>query len=415
MKLRRFVRTATLTGAALAAPLWLAATVRAQNCGIGTSYCAATTNSTGQAASLVINGSAAGGAGGALSLAASGIPNSAGLFFHGSSAVAVPFGNGLRCVGGSTQRTPISLASSGAASWTLATDAFAPGSTRRFQYWFRDVLAAPGFSNFSDAVAVTFTGGGCDHMGLNVVSPSSAAEGDLLQASGAGLGSDPDDLCVMLVSGGDISFARAQSANGVGLSLSVEAIAPGMTAGQVQVMRGDGVRGALSGLPPGIVQVGDAWTWRGQAGNAMALASTPVALTGGPAPAAGPLGSGPCNSVWGTLASDGTVRIKIPGGATCPAGAQLQVRFEGRYGGAGWVGWEMQQALQTTAPLGTCECATRLCAAIQAAFFQQHGVLLPCSTTPLGPCNTNPDVELTFVPPNFGVWDAAFVQIRICP
>ncbi len=82
-----------------------------------------------------------------------------GLFFYGSQAISVPFGDGTRCAGGSVFRLfpPASTDPSGRA--TRAVDLSAPpagsgagqiqpGSTWYFQFWFRDPQG-PGGSGFN--------------------------------------------------------------------------------------------------------------------------------------------------------------------------------------------------------------------------------------------------------------------------
>lgn len=412
MELHRIIPRTAIAGALLAIALMSGASLNAQNCAVGSSYCAATPNSTGQPASLAVVGSAVGGPGGALSLAVSSAPNTAGLFFHGPNAVQIPFGAGFRCVGGTIQRTPATIATGGAASWTLATDAFAPGSTRRFQYWFRDPSGGPGGSNFSDAVAVTFSGGGCDHMGLNVVTPTSAAAGSILQASGAGLGNDPDDLCVMLVNGNQRALSRATAANSTSMALQVNVIPAAMTSGQVMVMRGAGDSSVPTGLPSDVTLPVPAWTWRGEELNAAASSSTSVALS-----PTFPLG--PCQYYWGTVGSDGALRITLPGGSTCPPGATITMQLDAGYEtGAGLfdqVSFDYAASYQSSITLDPCQCAQRICAVYQQAFFQQKSIFLPCTTSVTGPCNTNPAVTITFISPNFTSWTYGDVYVSICP
>ena len=97
--------------------------------------------------------------------------NVVGIVFMGASAVpATPFGNGLRCVGPPTFRlAPRSTGSGGAFSygpglieWVkthLAPAAWiTPGSTWRFQGWFRDPSGPCGLGfNLSNALEVQFT------------------------------------------------------------------------------------------------------------------------------------------------------------------------------------------------------------------------------------------------------------------
>lgn len=102
------------------------------------------------------------GAGGALSatgaasmtldtllLTGAGMPNSTALYFQGTTPVAggigQPFGDGLRCVGGSVRRIAITQNTNGASAYpspgappiTVAGSVIAPG-TRHYQIWYRN-------------------------------------------------------------------------------------------------------------------------------------------------------------------------------------------------------------------------------------------------------------------------------------
>ena len=91
-------------------------------------------------------------------------PNQFGLFYIGQNAVNLPFGDGRRCVGGTTRRLTLSMAS-GAGVLTQppgivagANGSIAAGDTRRLQAWYRDPQGPCGSTfNLSDAIAVTFT------------------------------------------------------------------------------------------------------------------------------------------------------------------------------------------------------------------------------------------------------------------
>jgi hypothetical protein len=103
----------------------------------------------------------------ALTLNASGAPPlKNGLFFYGSAQVNLPWGDGLRCVGGSLQRLAVlQTDASGAASCPLdftqpplssGPHALLPGSVWNFQFYFRDPLGGPAGWNSSDALEVGF-------------------------------------------------------------------------------------------------------------------------------------------------------------------------------------------------------------------------------------------------------------------
>jgi len=92
------------------------------------------------------------------------VPSQFGVFYYGTTAIQIPFGDGYRCVGGSTFRFPPQLVGGLGDTW-LAPDLTNPpqpsgqvtvGSTWRYQFWYRDPNGASGF-NLTDALAATFT------------------------------------------------------------------------------------------------------------------------------------------------------------------------------------------------------------------------------------------------------------------
>lgn len=84
-------------------------------------------------------------------------PSQPGLFFQGLNAVGggqgTPFGDGLRCAGGGLLRIQVRIASaSGDAHTTIPIPPLAqvqPGSTRRYQWWYRDPVAGPCGNGFN--------------------------------------------------------------------------------------------------------------------------------------------------------------------------------------------------------------------------------------------------------------------------
>ena len=123
------------------------------------SYCTSTANSNGTFASIHIMGSES------ISMNAMTLearhcpPGKAGIFYYGTAAVQVPFGDGFRCAGGSVSRLrPVVIVDpAGFAQLTPDFEAAPLGSgpgmvvagdTRYFQYWFRDP-AGPGGSGFN--------------------------------------------------------------------------------------------------------------------------------------------------------------------------------------------------------------------------------------------------------------------------
>ena len=91
-------------------------------------------------------------------------PLRAGIFYYGPQQIQVPFGNGVRCVGGSLFRLPVVITdNSGAASHAMdftnppqAAGQILPGSIWQFQFWFRDTLAGGAEFNLSDGLEVQF-------------------------------------------------------------------------------------------------------------------------------------------------------------------------------------------------------------------------------------------------------------------
>jgi len=134
-------------------------------CPVPAIYCVGAANSTGPGARIGWSGATSVSANG-LQLSVSGAtPSTSGIFFYAANSIAAqPFRNGFLCIGGGILRLPlVATSASGAAS--LALDLNAPpapqgqitaGSAWSFQFWYRDSVAAPGFSNTSDALRVTF-------------------------------------------------------------------------------------------------------------------------------------------------------------------------------------------------------------------------------------------------------------------
>ena len=128
-------------------------------------YCEGLHNSTGARGRISWSGSTSYSAN-SLSLTASGLPSQQfGLFFYGPNQIRVPFGNGLRCVGGGAYRlNPPQLsdsfgATSKTADFSIAPMAqgpgmIAPGSRWNFQHWYRDPAGGGSNFNLTDALTV---------------------------------------------------------------------------------------------------------------------------------------------------------------------------------------------------------------------------------------------------------------------
>ncbi len=131
---------------------------------IGSNYCTSVAGSSGVPAHISATGSASVAAN-ELQLHAVGLPMTQnGIFLYGPNAIQTPFAGGFLCVGGGIQRLlpPLNSGASGSIQRVLDLTAppasagpFAilPGSTWRFQAWFRDPAT---ISNLTDGLAIAF-------------------------------------------------------------------------------------------------------------------------------------------------------------------------------------------------------------------------------------------------------------------
>ena len=127
---------------------------------IVTRYCPASANSSGAAARIDWRGSTVLAQDSFELEASGGPPQQPGVFYFGPNQIAMPFGNGMRCVGGSTVRVPpVQLDAAGVAHSELPLVNFPqllPASTYNFQFWFRDPAAGGAFFDLSDAIQIRF-------------------------------------------------------------------------------------------------------------------------------------------------------------------------------------------------------------------------------------------------------------------
>jgi len=137
----------------------------------GTSFCTATTNSSGAPAMITASGSASVGKND-FSLAVETLPAGApGIFFYGTAQLELPFGNGLRCVGGTVFQLWPPTGADSAGRMTRSVDLTQPpggiagggqvqaGATWNFQAWFREpgmIAGANAGFDLSDGLEVTF-------------------------------------------------------------------------------------------------------------------------------------------------------------------------------------------------------------------------------------------------------------------
>ena len=121
-------------------------------CAAPSRYCIAATNSSGAGASLGWAGTPSIVAGSFALLVQSAASSMPGAFYYGSGPLQLPFGDGFRCVGGTSWRLSVQTTdAAGAATRALdlsSAPGIAVGVTRYFQFWFRDP-AGPGGSGFN--------------------------------------------------------------------------------------------------------------------------------------------------------------------------------------------------------------------------------------------------------------------------
>ena len=132
-------------------------------CGPVVNYCLTSPNSVGSGSVMSSNGSASVAANDLVLLASGGPANQPGLFYYGNTQTQLPFGNGFRCVGGTTVRLPVANADGGGnAARALdlqnlpGASVISAGDTVNFQYWYRDPAGGGAFFNLSDALTATF-------------------------------------------------------------------------------------------------------------------------------------------------------------------------------------------------------------------------------------------------------------------
>jgi hypothetical protein len=86
-----------------------------------------------------------------------------GLLYQGNSGpwFMVPFGDGLRCVGGGIVRLETLFAGlDGRVTSTVEVPAlggFGPGDTKYYQFWYRDTLGACAVGSFNTTNAIEIT------------------------------------------------------------------------------------------------------------------------------------------------------------------------------------------------------------------------------------------------------------------
>jgi len=131
------------------------------------SFCDTSPDSTGSGAIIGASGSASVAANDFTLLVHGAAASEFGLFFYGTEQVRLPFGDGLRCVGGAVFRLHPPQTTDGLGFASRRVDftqppaasgpgAIAAGSLWNFQFWFRDPAAGGAGFNLSDGLAAIF-------------------------------------------------------------------------------------------------------------------------------------------------------------------------------------------------------------------------------------------------------------------
>lgn len=130
-------------------------------CGDISHYCATSPNSFGTGA-LILHSGSVNVSDNNLVLVSILCPfNQFGVFYFGNNQLNVPFGNGVRCVGGGIRRLHVvntGVSGSAASIVDLQNPLYgiSGGVTKNFQFWFRDPVAGGENFNLSDALSIQF-------------------------------------------------------------------------------------------------------------------------------------------------------------------------------------------------------------------------------------------------------------------
>ncbi len=128
-------------------------------------YCETSPNSVGSGARISGTGSGSLAANDLVLNVSGALPNQFGLFFYGPEIREIPFGAGVRCIGGGFFRLNPALLSDASGNYIRPLDntlppmnagagQLLPGFVWRFQLWYRDPPGGQGGFNLSDALAV---------------------------------------------------------------------------------------------------------------------------------------------------------------------------------------------------------------------------------------------------------------------
>ena len=89
-------------------------------------------------------------------------PGVNGIFYLGNTQIQLPFGEGFRCIGGTTPRISPGVTTDGAGQVSLELDFTLPYGTHvqgggpgvNYQFYYRDLAGGPAGFNLSDALRV---------------------------------------------------------------------------------------------------------------------------------------------------------------------------------------------------------------------------------------------------------------------
>ncbi len=135
--------------------------------GLVQAYCQTAPNSNGNGARIDSNGATSVSANALTLLVTGAAANQSGLFYYGPNETQIPFGDGFRCVGGTTFRLlPVATTDSfGDAQhhWNMTLPPsdvgpgqVNPGDTWKTQFWYRDIPFGGAGFNFSNGLSITF-------------------------------------------------------------------------------------------------------------------------------------------------------------------------------------------------------------------------------------------------------------------
>jgi len=133
-------------------------------CPAPTTYCTTSPNSVGSGAEIGFAGTTSLAANDLVLTVQGGPPDQFALFYYGPNQISIPFGEGVRCVGGGIFRLNV-VQFDMFGNGTYALDVTNPpqpsgqileGSTWNFQCWYRDPSGGPSGFNFSDALEAVF-------------------------------------------------------------------------------------------------------------------------------------------------------------------------------------------------------------------------------------------------------------------